>query len=145
MRLSAVPIITWCNVNDFTTGNQWIIRQGDPNTLYYQLVDLDHNSSRYIAGVGTANQPASMTVTFSSIDDDQIVQIPATQDPNDGSIWAFNISPTQHIFGGNVKFSLTEGSATRTFFVMNMMAVENTNNPGCDCAIPDSNVFSYGG
>lgn len=37
--LSIKPIINFCSVNLFTWANQWIINNGDPQMLYFQLVD----------------------------------------------------------------------------------------------------------
>ena len=152
MRLSAKPIISWCNVNMFSYGNQWTVRAGDPLTLYFQLVDLDQgpyavignlnlyqNSGvltgttglRYVAGVG-ANAPASLVVTFPSTDSSRVITANATQDPNDGSIWSITIpapavgAPVPN--SGNVIFALSEIAApntiTRKFSVTNMLAVE---------------------
>ena len=33
MRLSARVILNYANVNNFSYGNQWIVRSGDPNTV----------------------------------------------------------------------------------------------------------------
>lgn len=148
MRLSASPLITFNTVNSFTYGNQWTINQGDTNTLYFQLFDLDQGPTqsignpyyngnysvlstntglRYIAGVGTVNQPAAIAVTFP--DTNTSTTFNANQDPNDGSIWFINIPTSAQLAGGNVIFSLTEGTNTRTFSVLNMLAVQY---PGAD-------------
>jgi len=143
MRLSSKPIINFCNVNDWDSANQWCIRAGDPNTLYFQVIDLDQDGLRYIAGVGASNQPVSMQVTFSSIDSTMVVQKSAVQDPNDGSIWSFNISPTDRPHGGAVQFQLTQGSSIRTWVTLNMLCVEYPANPGCDGQLDDVNVFNF--
>ena len=41
MRLSAKPIVNYTDINHFSYVNQWIVSAGDPNVLYFQLVDLD--------------------------------------------------------------------------------------------------------
>lgn len=92
MRLSARAIINYANINSFAYANQWIVRQGDTNQLYFQIIDLDQqpnpsfvgqnaivgfplaivgnnvtaNALRYLVGVGTNNLPDSITVTFPS-------------------------------------------------------------------------------
>lgn len=146
MRLSARPLINYNNVNSFDYANQWMIRAGEPNTLYFQLVDLDHVEGtvalRYVAGVGSPNQPASMAVLFPSIDDMMKIQATATQDPNDGSIWSVSLSSTQVPKSGNVIFQLVQGAVTRNFPVLNMMNVEYP-NAGCDGSISDSNTFTF--
>lgn len=154
MRLSARPIVNYCNVNDFAYGNQWTVRAGDPLTLYFQIVDLDKGpyalvgdsnnlfgqasqlqgsvGLRYIVGVGTDNQPSQVLVTFPSIDDDAAITAIATQaDPNDGSIWKLTLQPNQQPSGGAVQFAVTEGSATRRFNVQGMLSVEYPMNDGC--------------
>lgn len=141
MRLSAKPIINWANVNDFDTTDQWIIRAGEPNTLYLQLVDLDQKGLRYVAGVGVSNQPVSLQVIFPSIDSTLVIQVAGAQDANDGSIWSFDLTSLQSPFSGNVQFSLTQGSVVRSFSVLNMMSVEYPDNQGSDCAIPDVNAI----
>jgi hypothetical protein len=148
MRLSALPIISFNSVNSFCTGNQWIIRSGDSNTLYFELIDLDQSCgqnncpSRYIAGVGAANMPTSLLVTFMSIDCSNVIQLPATQNTSDGSIWSVYLSPTQRPFGGAVKFVLTEGTSTKSFSVVNMLCVENV-NAGSDGSLQDYGTYSY--
>lgn len=150
MRLSAIPIINWNNVNSFCTANQWTIRSGEQNTLYFQLVDLDQSPcckngcpSRYVAGVGAPNQPASLIVTFPSIDCKQVVQITAVQDSSDGSIWSVNIPSALRPFGGNVNFSLTQGTVIRNFSVLSMLGVEYPGNQGSDGCLADSGVFNF--
>lgn len=155
MRLSARPLLNYVNVNNFSYGNQWIIRSGDPNTLYFQIVDLDQgpanvigqfvpgnqfgaNSTlsgnvglRYMVGVGTPNQPAAITVTFPSIDDTQVIQATAVQDPNDKSIWSVTLGQNQTPSSGNVQFAVAEGNSIRRFSALNLLNVENTFNDGC--------------
>lgn len=132
MRLSANLIVNYANVNqfDFPKFNQWQIRAGDPNTLYFQLVDLDQSGLRYLAGIGSSNQPYAVMVTFPSIDDSKIISSLAIQvDANDSSLWKVALSPSQIPNTGNVVFSVSEGSSIRTFKVMAGLLVEF---PGSD-------------
>lgn len=159
MRLTAVALVNWCDVNGFSYANQWTIRAGDPNTLYFQIIDLDKGPSvvigqlnplfgfgagtagnptlsgnvglRYIVGVGVDNQPASIKVTFPALDDTQVIQATAIQDPDDGSIWRVVLLPSQLPKSGNIKFEVTEGNSTRRFSVTNMLAVELLNSGSC--------------
>jgi len=158
MRLTSVPIINFSDINDFQTGSQWTIRATDPNTLYYQLFDLDNQNTaspasyyplnggffnaaiqtlpqRYIPGVGTSNQPFSMTVTFPSLSVGKTLTFNATPDPYDGSVWSITLpgytNTAQAPASGNVIFSLTQGTSTVTWVVSNMVAVENTNQGCC--------------
>lgn len=148
MRLSAQLIVNYANVNQFSYDEQWIVRSGDPNTLYFQIVDLDQNinnangsnrqnsngpssSLRYMVGCGSANMPASVQVTFCSIDDSKTLTVVATQpDDCDGSIWAVTLSGTQAVNSGNVFFTVKEGNVTRSFKLTNALAVEFTTTCG---------------
>lgn len=154
MRLSAKPIINWANVNDYTFGDQWTVRAGDPNTLYFQILDIDKAVQgngqgfgifsgtspvgttaglRYLLGVGVSNQPFGIMVTFPSIDDSKAITVAAQQaDPNDSSIWKVALAPSQTPGGGNVQFAIQEGTTIRRFSVTNMIGVEDpTNNGSC--------------
>lgn len=157
MRLTSTAIINFSNINDFQEASQWTIRASDPNTLYYQLFDLDNMTTssspylplnggffnaaiqsfpqRYIAGVGVSNQPFSMTVTFPSLNVGSTIVLIATPDPDDASVWSVSLpgytntgtSPSS----GNVIFSLTQGLNVYTWVVKNMIAVEMTNQGSC--------------
>lgn len=140
MRLSANLVLNYANVNQFGFQDQWQVRAGDPNTLYFQLIDLDQASGangcecylRYLLGISIQNQPYGVTVTFPSIDDSKIITATAVQvDPNDSSLWSVKILSSQQPGSGNVIFTVTEGSTTRTFKVMNALAVEYPGNDGC--------------
>lgn len=134
MRLSAVPLNNYQNTNSYMSANEWTIRSGDPNVLYFQLIDLDScgGNLRHMTGVGVGNQPVVVTVTFPSIDDTQVITLTAAVDPNDSSIFFITLDGTQFPSAGNVQFSVQEGSgAPRTFSVQNMLDVEIANNSGC--------------
>lgn len=129
MRLSARPIVNFNSINSMDFGNQWIIRAGDPNRLYFQLVDLDKTDGsacktpmRYVPQPVTP--PATMQVTFPSIDDDVQIVATATQVSADGSIWYVDLAADQIPGSGSVQFALTMDGAIRRFGVLNMMSVE---------------------
>jgi hypothetical protein len=152
MRLSAKPIINWCNVNMYTFGDQWTIRSGDPVTLYFQILDIDQAINgnnqgfgifsgiapvgttaglRYLVGIGSNNQPYGVQVTFPSIDRTRVLTYTAVQaDPNDSSLWKVSLPASAIPAGGNVKFTVQEGTTIRHFSVMNMLAVEVPGNNG---------------
>lgn len=126
MRLSSKAILNFANINNFDFGNQWAVRAGDPNTLYFQLVDLDQmdpptkSALRYIPASG-----AIVTVTFPSIDSAAVVTVTAAlANAADGSLWSVALTSTQIPATGNVLMSVNEGGAVRTFSVINMMSVE---------------------
>jgi len=128
MRLSAKAILNFSNANSFSFGNQWIVRAGDPNVLYFQLIDLDQAGMRYIPGL--VSTPISVSVTFPSLDDAQVINSPAYQDPNDKSIWYVNLGQNQKPNSGNVTFTVAEGSSVRKFGVLNLISVEQPNFDG---------------
>ena len=157
-RLTSVPIINFANINDFQTASQWTIRATDPQSLYFQLFDLDNSNTsspapyfplnggffnaaiqtapqRYVAGVGAGNQPVVMTVIFPSLDGRSTLKFTATQDPNDGSVFSIALPGYASVgaapASGNVMFSLTQGTTTWTWTVTNMIAVEMTNQGCC--------------
>lgn len=153
MRLSVKSIITFGNINNYSFGNQWVIRAGDPNTLYFQVLDIDQATSgngqgigifsgitpvgttaglRYLLGIGVANQPYGVTVTFPSIDGTGTISVQASQvDLNDSSIWKVSLASTQIPGGGNVQFAVQEGSTIRRFSALNILSVEFPNNGSC--------------
>ena len=145
MLLSAKPIVNWCDVNMYSFGNQWVVNEGDPITLYFQIIDtsqaIQGNNQgigifsgitpvgtvaglRYLVGIGASNQPYKVTVTFPSLDSNQFLTVTATQaDPNDSSIWKVTLAPSMAIGGGNVLFTVYEGTNIRRFSVLNMLDV----------------------
>jgi hypothetical protein len=141
MKLSAKALINYQNVNSYEQANQWVVRAGDTSTiLYFQLVDLDQSSLRYMAGVGSSNQPAQVQVTFPSIDDTKRFTLIAQQNPNDDSIWNVTIPQTNTPCSGNVQFQLFQGNSINNFMVIQMMVVEYLND-GNDGILPDNTIF----
>lgn len=132
MRLSAVAITNFYSVNMFTTDDQWAIRSGEPNTLYFQLVDLDNtdcdgkNPRRFVP----LSTVTTMSVTFPSINSGSAITVSASQDSTDKSIWSISLTNVQVPASGNVLFSITQDSVTRTFGVGNFITVEIPGNEG---------------
>lgn len=159
MRLSARAVINYNSVNSFSYAEEWSVREGDQNTLYFQLIDLDQDGLRYMAGIGASNTPAILTVTFPSnaaalnsfvggnngnipltntfnfpvIDPTQVFSLVAVQaDSADSSLWKVVIPSNMIPNSGNVQFSLVEGSnPAKRFSVLNLISVEPLNNGGC--------------
>jgi hypothetical protein len=96
---------------------------------------IQTSPQRYIAGVGVSNQPVVMTVTFPSLDPTKTFTFTAVQDPNDGSVFSIILpgysSAAVAPAGGNVMFSLTQGTKVVTWTVINMVAVEMLNQGSC--------------
>jgi hypothetical protein len=121
MKLSARPLSCVSGVNDFTISTQVEFTAGDGVTVYLQLVDIEKRPSnygwnppgqRYMPAVG-----ATFTVTFLNIDDaKQFSRVAAQPFPQDPSIWAVQVLPTDPVGGtGSLKCVLAEGSVVRTF------------------------------
>lgn len=127
MKLSAKVVKNYANINSFDFGNQWEIRANEPNSLYFQLVDLDRNSLRYIP-VGTA---IAVNVLFPSIDDAAEMTIEAELvDAADGSLWKVDLAADQVPASGNVIVELTVDGVTRRFGLLNGITVEYPGNDG---------------
>jgi hypothetical protein len=142
--MSAKALVSYCNINDFSTANQWNIRAGEPNTLYFQLVDIDQAGLRRLLGVGAGNTPFGVNVVFPSLDDRKVITAIGVQaDPNDSSIWSVSIASSQIPSSGNVRFTVTEGTTVRNFTVTNLLSVEHPGSEGCDGPLPDSGTFNY--
>lgn len=81
-------------------------------------------------GIGVPNQPYGVSVKFPSIDNAQVITATAVQaDAADNSIWKVTLSSSQTPKSGNVIFTVSEGSASRSFKVANGLSVEY---PGTD-------------
>ncbi len=140
MRLSSKPIVNFQNINSFKFAPQWEVSARDTNVLYFQIIDLDQCGLRYIAGIGSSNEPVGVRVTFPSIDCSQIITLVAAQDPNDGSVWSVSIPSTSTPQTGNVRFQLFEGNNSKNWSVLQMMVV-NYPNDGNDGSLSDNTTF----
>lgn len=152
MKLNANLIRSYNSVNSFTFGD-WSIRANEPNTLYFQLVDLDQipwmtyppsiwpnviqqstnqNALRYLTGIGGSNQPVIVTVLFPTLScgDNPLSIVAVLVDPSDTSLFKVDLTALQVPGSGNVIFSVQEGSTTRKFFVQDGISVEDTSNLG---------------
>lgn len=128
MRLSAKPIKNFANINQFDYSTEWAIRKDEPNTLYFQLVDLDQEGLRYLP----TDVAYSVQVTFPALNATNTLVKTATQvDALDRSIWRVSLLSTDVPASGNVQVALTEAGVTRRLVILDGIAVENINNGGC--------------
>jgi len=128
MRLSVKPLKNFQNVNSFDFATEWNVRLDEPNTLYFQLVDLDQDGLRYIP---TGAMP-SMQVIFPAVISTNTITKSATQvSALDGSLWSVSLLETEKPSSGNVQFTLTEGGVTRRFVLLQGLVVELFNQGGC--------------
>ncbi len=133
MLLSGTVLKNVQNVNSFERTTNVMVRQGNPTTLYIQLIDLEQTDSngqslRYIP-----SSSASMTITLGSIDSTKGVSRLASQpySSDDRSIWSLNILSTDLFGQGNINFTLTEGATVRTATILNGIVIWATNSGIC--------------
>lgn len=128
MRLSAKPLKNYANINNFDVTTEWNVRDQDVSTLYFQLVDLDKDSLRYMP----TDNIYSIEVTFPALNPvNNVVKVAAQVSALDRSIWKVEILDTDKLSSGNVQFAVTEGSIVKKFSVLQMLNVEKLNNGGC--------------
>jgi len=126
MRLSAKIIKNYFGNNTFDYGNEWIVRANEPNTLYFQIVDLDQDGLRYMSGATVL----SVSAIFPSIDSADVINAPAVQaHANDKSIYKIQLGASQIPKSGNVVFQISEDGIIRKFSILNGIQVEF---PGSD-------------
>jgi hypothetical protein len=139
MQISARIINNYIDINHFDYGNEWTIRAGEPNTLYFQLIDLDMKARRPGDCCGhpdglrhlVQGTPAGVIVTFPSIDDAKKIEaIASNPSPLDTSVWSIQLSYLQVPRSGNVMFRLAEAGAVRHFNVLNAISVEHPQEDG---------------
>lgn len=134
MYLSARIITNVQSVNSYKEAADVRFRQGNPATLYIQLTDaeqtdVDSHALRYMPASG-----ASMTLTISALNANDVVTKAATQPfANDTSIWSMPITAAEaaNLGSGNLTGSLTEGLVVRNFYIKNAIVVDPTNTSFC--------------
>ena len=121
MLLSAHFLNDVGSVNVYQYDDELAITSGNATTIYFQLIDASVNKSgdgfnppgrRYMPASG-----ATLTVTFTSINDDNEVERLASQPyADDKSIWSVSVLASDEIEPGTVvvELSLSEGGVTKT-------------------------------
>lgn len=141
MRLFAKILDNVYNVNSWHYVNRAYLYEGQINEIYLQLVDLSKNikigaivgsSSDYPLRYFSQASIVSLTVTFSSIDDTQIITAVATQPfIDDKSIWKITLPANQTPKSGSIQITITEDGVSKTFTLPNAITVELLNQGGC--------------
>ncbi len=132
MLLGAVMLKAVQNVNSYQRSSQATIRQGNPATVFFQLVDLDQTDSfgqplRYIPASGS-----SVTVTLNSINSANVINRLASQPySDDRSIFAVALVAADRPSSGNFDITLLESGSTFTTSVANGLIVWTTNQGMC--------------
>lgn len=140
MKLNAKILKNVDNVNSWKYAAQSSIQEGQANSVYLQLVDLDkipgndkstvlpENPMRYISQATTLTVEA----TFSSIDDSGDIVVIGTQPfADDKSIWKISLSDTQLPKSGNFKLKVTEDGIDKQMLIKNSIVVDLLNIGGC--------------
>lgn len=131
MLLSARFLNDVANVNSFEYADVAEFTEGDPASVYIQLIDASLDKAvegfvpsgrRYVPASG-----ATLQVTVESIDDSKEIVRSATQPfPNDGSIWKLDFLASDKIRGtANLRLRLTEGSVVRSGLVKSGLRIHS--------------------
>jgi hypothetical protein len=130
MLLGAVILKNVQNVNSFQRSSQVTVRQGNPTTVYFQLVDLEQKDEygqplRYVPSSG-----ATLTATINAMNQVHVISRVAAQpySSDDRSVWSLTLSASDRPASGNLDLQLTEGSTIRTTTVANAIIVWSTNS-----------------
>lgn len=120
------------SVNSFEQSAQVRLRQGNPSTIYFQLVDLEQVNKygeplRYVPANG-----ATCTATISSINQAYVITRACSQPySQDGSIWAMTILASDTVVTGNFQITLSEGSTVRTAYCQMGVVVQSISPSEC--------------
>lgn len=132
MLLSARFLNDVANVNSFEYALVAEFTEGDPASVYFQLIDASLDKAidgfvpsgrRYVPAAG-----ATLQVTVESIDDaKEIVRLATQPFASDGSIWKVDFLATDKIRGtANMRLRLTEGAVVRTGLVKSGLRIHST-------------------
>lgn len=132
MLLSARFLNSVGNVNSFEYAEVAEFTEGDPTSVYFQLIDASLDKAtrgfvpsgrRYVPAVG-----ATLSVVVESLDDAKLITRFATQPfATDGSIWRLDFMSSDTIRGtANLRLRLTEGSVVHTGLVKNGLRIAST-------------------
>jgi len=128
VRLSCKPLISFANINQFVAATEWVIRKGEPNSLYFQLVDLDQGGLRYMP----TDASYGVVVTFPALNTaGTIVRTAVQASVLDRSIWRVDLLSTDVPSSGNVWVAVSEAGVVRRFSLLDGLRVEDINNGGC--------------
>jgi hypothetical protein len=125
MRIGARILRAVNGVNSYEYAQEFEHNELSQNTLYIQLVNLDHNRDGEPHGI--PYQPAAgstLSITLPSIDANAVVNLAASQPfSEDASIWSAAILDTHDFATGNLYMSLTESGVVKNIIVENGLIV----------------------
>lgn len=133
MRLGFEIISNVQNVNSFEEPISYTLYLGNPDTLYFRLVNLDQKDGncgtyeRWIPGISD-----TATVQFASIDSNNNLSKVATQPfaADDRSIWSVPILPGDQIAVNSMTVTLLSGGQTYTLLPVTELVSASTSNSG---------------
>lgn len=129
MRLGFEIIANVQNVNSFKMPSSYTLYLGNPDTLYFRLVNLDQKDAytgRYQRWIPLIADYA--TVQFASIDSNNNLSKVATQPfaADDRSIWQVPILAGDQIAAGGMTVTLVSNNQTYTLLPVNELVTEQT-------------------
>lgn len=140
MRLSGKILKNVTSINRWEYASQSIVAEGQSNTVFVQLVDLEHSFKqekseafpefpiRYISSATVMSAEAF----FSALVDDEQITITGTQAfADDKSIWKFELSDSQVPKSGSLKITITEDGISKTFIIQQAISTEVLGIGGC--------------
>lgn len=119
MLLSARWLLNVRSVNDFDYADKVEFSEGDPVTVYFQLIDASRDRDQGFKSSGRRYVPtagATLQVTITNLDDAKAYVKSATQlyPTLDGSMWSITIATTDLVKGTpGIQLALTESAVTR--------------------------------
>lgn len=131
MLLSARFLNDVANVNSFEYADNGEFTEGDPASVYFQLIDITLDKSvngfvppgrRFIPAAG-----ATLQCTVESLDDSKEIVRFATQPfGTDGSIWKLDFLTSDKIRGtANIRLKLTESGVVRSGLIKSGLRIQS--------------------
>jgi hypothetical protein len=131
MRLGFEILSNVQNVNSFDEPASYTLYLGNPDTLYFRLVNLDEvdtTTGKYLRWVPLVAD--SITVQFKSIDSNKNLSKVATQpfQADDRSIWSVPILPSDAISAMGMTLTMISGGQTYTLLPVTQLVTDKTND-----------------
>ena len=125
MRLGARVLKAVCDRNNYEYANEFEHNEGSANTLYIQLVNLDHNEDGEPIGIPYHPDTGSiLEITLPSIDTNKVATKTATQPfTENSSIWSAAILVGDEFATGNIVMTLTEGGVAKRITITSGVVV----------------------
>jgi len=129
MKLSAKFLKNVANINCFEYVSQWDISEGSAQTLCFQITDKHKDDLRYLSQATVID---SVTVTFPSIDEGEVITKTATQKwADDKSVWCVDLAADEVPGSGAVYFSIIEDTIESKFKVSQAISMSLLNDGSC--------------